>query len=181
MFLLFRIPIRELRFSPFGVSITPRFPALIPEIQILLSAAAGPAMNLLTLLILSLFTNPFSGADSLLLFSAANLYLGLLNLLPIPPLDGGRILKACLTLSLGEDRGERISLVVGLIFSLALLGGGLYLVIDSGMDLSVCAVGGYTFLLLSYRLWKQRKRKRNESETGTDPLSGAEAGALHRR
>ena len=53
----------------------------------LLSAAAGPLMNLLLWVLLSL-----TGREELTLFAGAQMVLGVLNLLPVRPMDGGRIL-----------------------------------------------------------------------------------------
>ena len=52
-----------------------------------LAAAAGPAVNLLLALLLGLGGRL---CEALYLFSGAQLVLGAFNLLPIPPLDGGR-------------------------------------------------------------------------------------------
>ena len=54
----------------------------------LLSAAAGPLVNLLLWVMLSL-----TGRDELSLFAGAQMVLGVLNLLPVRPMDGGRILE----------------------------------------------------------------------------------------
>jgi Zn-dependent protease len=73
-----------------------------PRRGMMVVAAAGPAMNFflawlgaLALHAIPLFVHTTSGADMQLQFVAvfivANLALGLFNLLPIPPLDGGRI------------------------------------------------------------------------------------------
>ncbi len=71
-----------------------------PRQGMMVVAAAGPAMNFLLgwLGALGLYAVPFLGAQGqeflatlLFHFMLANLALGLFNLLPIPPLDGGRI------------------------------------------------------------------------------------------
>lgn len=80
-----------------------------PRLGMMLVAAAGPAMNFALALLAGLLAHPAGllGAvlspDSmswvyrfLLLSILANLVLGLFNLLPIPPLDGGRIVTGLL-------------------------------------------------------------------------------------
>jgi Zn-dependent protease len=68
-------------------------------------AAAGPAMNLLLAFIAALAAHgaAWLGSDSaamvyrgIALFMVVNLVLAVFNMLPIPPLDGGRILTALL-------------------------------------------------------------------------------------
>lgn len=76
-----RVPIRSIRLGMGGAMIQ-----TIPlsPMQELLCAAAGPAGSLLCLLLLRIFP----------LFALCGLLQGLYNLLPIYPLDGGRILQS---------------------------------------------------------------------------------------
>ncbi len=81
--------VRTARFTVTGLGAT----LCVPELHRLsygaelLSAAAGPLMNLLLWVVLSL-----TGRDELTLFAGAQMVLGILNLLPVRPMDGGRIL-----------------------------------------------------------------------------------------
>ncbi|MCX7371338.1 MAG: site-2 protease family protein [Alphaproteobacteria bacterium] len=102
-----------------------------PRWGMLWVAAAGPAMNLLLAFIAALAAH---GADwlsgdsaamvyrSLALFMVVNLVLAVFNMLPIPPLDGGRILTALLPYRLAmpfarlEPAG--LFIVLGLLFAL---------------------------------------------------------------
>ena len=96
----------------------------------LLSAAAGPLMNLLLWVLLSL-----TGREALTLFAGAQMVLGVLNLLPVRPMDGGRILwlaTAYLTEPYTADRGAA---AVGLAASSALLALCLWLVLTTGSGL----------------------------------------------
>jgi Zn-dependent protease len=95
-----------------------------------LVAAAGPAMNFLLAWIAALLGHPLAGlsqslsADVLMLgyrfiilSIMANLLLGLFNLLPIPPLDGGRIVAGLLPAPLAMPfmRLERAGLLIVLL------------------------------------------------------------------
>lgn len=57
----------------------------------------------------------------------ANLALGLLNLLPVPPLDGGRALAALLALGRGPDQGAELAGQVGHVVVCAVAAGALCL------------------------------------------------------
>ena len=96
-----------------------------PRRGMALVAAAGPAMNFflawLGALGLRLLGFPYPAApwlaEALIYFILTNLVLGLFNLLPIPPLDGGRIAVGLLPEPLAERwaRLERAGIVIVLL------------------------------------------------------------------
>jgi len=107
-------------------------------------AFAGPGSNLLLAVISALLFNLVPGApdwmipwfvSTLLVSILINLILCFFNLIPIPPLDGGRIAVAVLPANLGARlaRLERVGFVIILaaLFVLPLLGDSL------GVDLNV--------------------------------------------
>jgi Zn-dependent protease len=92
-------------------------------------ALAGPAMNFflawLTALAIRELADADIGASLTTLFfdfMAVNLVLGLFNLLPIPPLDGGRVVAGLLPEHLARSwaRLERYGLLIVLLFILVL-------------------------------------------------------------
>ena len=103
-----------------------------PRFGMVLVAAAGPAMNILLAFAAALLLHPLQGPggdnlldwlESFLILSLiGNLVLAAFNLLPIPPLDGGRIAGGLLPPAIGIPylRLERFGLfiVLGLIFLL---------------------------------------------------------------
>ncbi len=109
-----------------------------PRTGMMLVAAAGPAMNFALAMIAALLIHPAGllentlSADSMALvyrFLAlsilANLVLGLFNLFPIPPLDGGRIVtgllpyRAAMAYARLEPAG--LFIVIGVLFLLPAL------------------------------------------------------------
>ena len=97
-----------------------------PRQGMALVAAAGPAMNFLLAWLAALALHGSAelagrpGAmvdDTLTLFMLANLVLGLFNLLPIPPLDGGRIVVGILPerLAMAWARLERAGILIVLL------------------------------------------------------------------
>jgi Zn-dependent protease/predicted transcriptional regulator len=78
---------------------------------------------------------------ALALVAEMNLLLGLFNLIPAFPMDGGRVLRALLATRLGALRATRIASLVGKLFAAAfvaagLLGGGVFMIL----------IGGFVFL-----------------------------------
>ena len=96
----------------------------------LLSAAAGPLMNLLLWVLLSL-----TGREELTLFAGAQMVLGVLNLLPVRPMDGGRILWLATAYLTEPYAADRVAAAVGLAASSALLALCLWLVLTTGSGL----------------------------------------------
>ena len=93
---LFRIPVVHIRVRCCGAVICAQFPGYWKE---LLCAAAGPAVSLLT---------AFAIGSRFWDLKMISFFLGMINLLPLYPLDGGRMLRCGLLLCCGEDRSDRI-------------------------------------------------------------------------
>jgi Zn-dependent protease len=106
-----------------------------PRRDMVLVALAGPGMNLLLALVgtivlaatLSLTSNPDSLATTIIAgnalnFVLINIFLGVFNLLPIPPFDGGHVVEGLLPRSLAKPfrRIGRYSLLVFMILILVL-------------------------------------------------------------
>ncbi len=93
-------------------------------------AIAGPAVSLLLAVILTVFgfaahlTGPLAAIIAVL--AAVNLSLGLFNLIPGLPLDGGNILKAAVWKITGNPyRGVKVASIVGQVFGYIAIASGL--------------------------------------------------------
>jgi stage IV sporulation protein FB len=130
----FGIPVSAITLLPIGgvaaLEGRPRTPFAEAAIAI-----AGPAVNFLlavplfglTIAHALLYGLPSaatvlepSWGTLLLLLSVGNLALGLFNLLPVFPLDGGRVLRALLSTQLGEHRATRWASGTGQVAAAAL-------------------------------------------------------------
>ena len=104
-----------------GVSQLSRMPRVPSQEAIM--AAVGPATSLALGGVLYLGFAASRGAPvdlqlGLFYLASINLMLGLFNLVPAFPMDGGRVLRALLAGRLGRERGTRIAARVGTMFAI---------------------------------------------------------------
>ena len=88
-----RLP--RLKVSPTGICLSMRG-VLLPSQKALLLAAAGPLMNLICCASAIFWMELAGYSYRVYWFAAVNLLLGTVNLLPLPSLDGQRIVEALL-------------------------------------------------------------------------------------
>lgn len=102
--------------------------------------ASGPVLSLLTALAAAGIVQ-ISGTDSPLLmqFSSFNLALGIINLIPVLPLDGGRLLISLLSKGRKAYKAEKLFAAFGIIFGIFLIIFGIFLFLHGN--------GNFTFLL----------------------------------
>lgn len=93
--------------------------------------SAGPVINLLLLIAGGIFR-----AQEL---CVANLFMLVINLLPVYPLDGGRILKTMLVTELGASRSEVVMKCVSVTITVAMFICGCFLLYRTGLNFSVLA------------------------------------------
>jgi Zn-dependent protease len=137
----FGIDTRSITLYPFGgiaaLSAEPRTPRA--ELWI---ALAGPAVNFALAAAgaaLALLGTPLMG-----MFVAINLALGLFNLLPAFPMDGGRVLRAGLTLRMGRLDATKLAIQVSRWFAWGFIGLGL---LQASFNLLL--VGGFLLFALN--------------------------------
>jgi len=140
----FGLRVLDIALWPFGgVARIEQSPAT-PKAELLI-ALAGPAMNLaifVALLPVLLLIGVAFGADELIpsgeFFGAmtfgsfvayvavTNLFLLGFNLIPAFPMDGGRVLRAALSPSIGRDRATGIAVGIGTVLAALMILGGIW-------------------------------------------------------
>lgn len=140
----FGVRVLDVTLWPFGgVARIEQIPAS-PRSEFLISLA-GPAMNLaifLALLPPLLLIGLISGRDTLLAgadvfdritiiglityLALTNILIMIFNLIPAFPMDGGRVLRAALTLTLDRERATSIAVTLGTVLALATVGWGIW-------------------------------------------------------
>lgn len=104
----------------------------------LLVAVAGPLTSFF--LALLFWRYPY--------FRFANLALAGFNLVPILPLDGGRILRCILALFCEPHLRQMILQIVGMVFLLPLLGMAFWQFLSSGYNISLLFISFYLLFLI---------------------------------
>ena len=105
-------------------------------------ALAGPAVNLLLLLLAVPLV--YMGVPGGFELAFINLIMGVFNLVPAYPMDGGRVLRAGLSLKMGHRRATEVSLKITSIFAIGFVIIGLY----TGW-FGLALIGGF-LLFISY-------------------------------
>lgn len=138
----FRLDVCSLRAELSGMCISYRGGGTAANI---IAAAAGPLMGLLYAFASSR-VSAAAGEAWFALSSGISCILSLFNLLPIMPLDGGRILSEILTAICGEVKAARVSLAAGILFSAALFAWGVWC-LAVRRDITVYAAGAWLLVL----------------------------------
>ena len=137
------IKIMYIKIEPFGITIRLRERVFENPKKELVMAIAGPFSNFLLAFILYLFS-PISFSYLIL----ANLSMGVFNLLPVCPLDGGRILKAYLTPKYGYIKSYKTVLLLTKVLSVFLIILGIFIIYFTRFNYSVCIIGCFLFFNL---------------------------------
>ena len=139
----FRVPVVGLRRTALGAVLFARGARRLSYTRELAVTLAGCGANLACGFLTALAARRLSWEGGFL-FAGAHFLLAAFNLLPIPPLDGSRALTLAVSFFFGPAAGDAAAAVTGLVFSLALVGTGIYVAAETG--------GGVLFLLASLAL-----------------------------
>ena len=113
-------------------------------------AIAGPLVNVI-LMVLALGVYFVSGWTSVAIFAGLNLVMGVFNMIPAFPMDGGRVLRAALSPVLGWWKASHVAITIGRVFAV-----GFIAVAAVTWSFNLLIVGG--FLLFATGMERRRIR-----------------------
>lgn len=138
--LLSREKPKEIHVTPFGMRIERQSDGFLSIRKEILCAFAGPFVNFLLALI-------FHGSY----FSKVNLTIGLFNLLPCEPLDGGKILENILKIKFSAEKTEKISLVISCITVFPVAVSGFVILFQSRYNFSLLFISFYLVFFIALK------------------------------
>ena len=111
--------------------------------------SAGPAFNLLVYFAALILDNILLGDQSPIgLVSTSNLLLGLFNLLPVLPLDGGRLMLELLSGAIGAKAAGRTIRRLAWLISAVMILLGLYQMYRTTFNISLVIIGVYIMIAI---------------------------------
>lgn len=144
-----RVRVQELELMPLGGAARMEDIWALRPAQVALISLAGPAANAALIFMAStLAWSEVIGPWTAMLWIQANLGLMLFNLMPVLPLDGGRVLCALLGRAVGERRALRLFARLGQGFGALLLAASLAMFVWRA-ELNVTLVFAGAFLIAS--------------------------------
>lgn len=148
--LILNVKVYSVIIMPFGMTLRLDNKVLRTPKKETLIALAGPLSNAVMLI----FAYFYRGSSpNYYLFIVINLALLFLNLLPIPPLDGGRIARCFFIKNFGLMSGMKIMRRISKIFIFIIFALGIFLLITFRNNISLLMVGAF----LLYNLTDEKK------------------------
>lgn len=136
------IPVSAVVIQPFGVCARLGVPIIKSPSKEILMALAGPFCNLAIAVLLSSLNYHYP-CEPLQYGINANIAMLCLNLLPCLPLDGGRIMRAVITLASNALCAMELSLKISRVISAGLLSSAVYLLLTSQFNFSLILIGAF--------------------------------------
>ncbi len=165
------LEISFIKIEPFGMRIALKDELIENPYDEIKIAAAGPVMSLLISFICFLIFN-FTDMFHIQYFAACNLYIGLFNLLPAFPADGGRILRAFLSLKTGYIKSYNAVRKITLAVSLCMIVSGIIILMKTRFNFSLCLTGAFLYFgILTEKNYASYFLNKELSEYKTKPES----------
>ena len=124
------VSVKRFRLTALGAELDAPTLARLPYGRELIVTLAGCGMNLVCGVLTAWFSLHYVWVEGFV-FAGAHILLCAFNLLPIPPLDGSHALNLAVSALFGPLVGDAVAALAGVLCSLALLGGVVYLYVQT--------------------------------------------------
>ena len=142
---IFKAKIDSVRILPYGISASFRSTVKLSYKKETVALFAGPCFNLIVA-VFCLIINSFLFVDGLETFFLYNAAYFMMNIIPIFPLDGGRILRNLLLQRFSSDFALKISGVFSVFFLALLFVISVWVFTESGGNFSLILVSLYLII-----------------------------------
>ncbi len=142
---IFKAKIDSVRILPYGISASFRSTVKLSYKKEMVALFAGPCFNLIVA-VFCLIINSFLFVDGLETFFLYNAAYFMMNIIPIFPLDGGRILRNLLLQRLSSDFALKISGVSSVFFLALLFVISVWVFTESGGNFSLILISLYLII-----------------------------------
>lgn len=147
----------KLVIMPFGVTMQLKNSTVTNPQDELIIAVAGPISNVIMAFVsLLLYKQNLLAYESAYYLLMVNTGIAIINSVPAMPLDGGRMLKAYLTLQMGYIKAYNLTMLITKITAIIMILGGIALLFVTGFNFSFFMIGAF---LIANTLSEQRGKK----------------------
>lgn len=147
---LLKYNINSLEIFPFGGVLKINESIIVNPFHEILISIAGPLSNIVFAFIFNniIKINNIGNYNLLLECIEINLMIGIFNLLPIIPLDGGRIVRAYLSMVLGYRKSVKIIMIISKTLCILLFCLGIYLYTSYKLNIIVSILAMYIYFIV---------------------------------
>ena len=137
------VEVKSILILPFGMTLRLSNDIIrYPKKEVII-ALAGPISNIIMITLSQLFYKNYVGNLNFYLFVIVNWSVLLLNIIPVPPLDGGRILRAILIKSSGLMTASKAIRKIARVFVFTICILGILLLVATRGNPSLCIIGAF--------------------------------------
>lgn len=141
------VEVKSVVILPFGMTLRLSQDIVRHPKKEIIIAFFGPLSNIIMLVISHFYKNYVDNLN-FLLFIIVNWSVLILNLIPVPPLDGGRILRAILIKNSGLMSASKIVQKISKIFIVIICVTGIFVLIMTRGNPSLCIIGAFLIFSL---------------------------------
>lgn len=182
MALILDVEVKSIVVLPFGMTLRISQDVIrFPKKEVLI-AASGPISNLLMILIANVFWESNYQNINYLMFIVINCSVFLINLIPIPPLDGGRILRAILIKNAGLLGALKYTRKISRFCAFLICAAGILVIFITKGNPSLCIIGAFLVfslieekksndILIMNELLYEKEKFKNRALIPTAPLT----------